>query len=234
MKFSPVFLAIMLAGSLCFADAPKTKEDFLAAIRTAFESKDPEQIKALTYLQGNSAGANPVGFFYQKVLAENSAKVDSATLEEMPVDFKMERIARGKRSVVSEKPTGVVRITSKEGQDSSGTTIPYAVIDGGYYLIGIKVTDLGWKGPPDKLLNISVTGKGASKLHIKYNTSGVDLEEESDATATAHQFYGQYISEVTLTSTDPNAHLTLKIEGNEKPYTSELIGAATVVYKKPD
>src|SRR5208282_5064831 len=114
---------------------------------------------------------------------------------------------------------------------SAAAEVPYAVIDGGYYIVGQKTTNLGWKGPLDRPFSVSVTGNGQDKVkvHIKYNASGADLESDG-----SHGFPCQYISEVAVTSVDDDVDVTLKIaDGTKTIYESKsLKGKGQILYEK--
>ena len=108
----------------------------------------------------------------------------------------------------------------------------------------------------DKHFYVSVSGKGFDKVkvRIRYNASGVDMEDDetgfgpygvaseggkSWTTSVGKPYRCQYISEVTVTSKDDDVDVTLNLDGMEKfitPfYKSEpLKGKGQIVYKKGD
>jgi hypothetical protein len=79
-------------------------------------------------------------------------------------------------------------------------------------------------------------GREKAKVHVKYNVSGVDSEEDLafNPLITTQSFPCQYISGLTVISTDDNAKLILRLPYDiTKPfYTSELNGKGQIVYKK--
>jgi len=116
--------------------------------------------------------------------------------------------------------------------------IPYGVIDGAYYILTGKSTDLGWKGPKDQQFCVALNGEGKedATLHIKYNASGVDLELDANGKG-SRTIPCQVISEVTVTSTNAKSDLTLEIfkaeDGDMKRiYESKpLKGKGQLLYK---
>jgi hypothetical protein len=122
----------------------------------------------------------------------------------------------------------------KAAAGTSSISAPYANIDGRYYLISSKSTDLHWKGPPDVSIGFAVNGPNQGKMRIlaKYNVSGVDLERSLSQPAMILR--GQYFSQITVCSEDPNADLTLTVtrEGEEIFKSQELKGVGTIEYKK--
>ena len=121
-------------------------------------------------------------------------------------------VAMGRRFEPTHPADGMLKLVnkSKDPRSSSSMEMAYAVIDGSYYLVTVKSTDLGWKGRPDKSLNVMVLGAGQDKVkvHLKYNASGVDLERDQGASAI---FPGQYVSEVTVKSDSDDVDVTLRL-----------------------
>lgn len=257
MKFPVPVLILSLFSQVCFAAPPTSKDAFVAAVRAAYASKDPKQIEkqldALTWKQGMSD--------YDRkeedttLQAEAQATLKSISLEPLPlnklalaksaIDFEKPIIAYGRRYELTAKPMGIVQIefTSKSsGSDTSSLTsqMAYSVIDGTYYILGTKSTDLGWKGPEDQQFRMALDGVGEkdATFHIKYNASGVDLERDNDGPNLIIPC--QFISEVTVTSTNDKTDLKLLIDTMEngkmkRVYESKpLKGTGQIVYKKGD
>jgi hypothetical protein len=112
--------------------------------------------------------------------------------------------------------------------------VPYAIINGSYLLVSSKSTDLHWSGPPDVNIGFVVIGRGQDKvkIQVRYNASGVDLEQGfSDPSAT---FWGQYISEIVVTSQDERTDVTLAVtRGGKEIYKSgRLKGKGELKYKR--
>jgi hypothetical protein len=96
--------------------------------------------------------------------------------------------------------------------------------------VGVKTTDVGWKGPPDRPFGVALDGVGQDKVkfNLKFNASGVDLESD-----VPHEVIGQYITEATVTSVDDSVDVTLRIyDGKKSIYISRLKGKGEIDYKK--
>lgn len=238
MKPAALLLLILLPA-ISRADPPKTQEAFIAALRSAFQAQDIPRIHQLTWEQGMSDFDKDQQQMMLPMMLKQSAGVASITLGPLPPDFMDTPVAWGRRIEVTHKPDGMVKLVEiPKDQNSSGEMdMPYAVIDGAYYLVTSKTTDLGWKGPQDKSLNVSVLGAGQDKvkIHIKYNASGVDLE--MDPLSPSIGFAGQYITEVTVKSDSDDTNVTLKLlDEKGQPYyqSAPLKGKGEIDYKKGD
>ena len=144
-------------------------------------------------------------------------------------------IQRGKKIEPTYTPIGLIQTKYKDaGNGMNSTSAPYAVIDGKYFLISSKSTDLGWSGPPDKTITFMVMGRGQNKVQIKakWNASGVDQERIFKSPSS--NFMGQFFEEVTVTSTEDDTDVTLTIlEAGKKVFQSEpLKGKGTLEYKR--
>lgn len=235
MRLLPLIAYLLLAATaLSFAAEPTTPDQFIAAFRKAFEEKSPEKLAALTYTVGMTEA--------DKTMLANSTKnafsdkeIESISLVPLPPDFETVFILRGKKIEPTATPEGQIQVKYKAtGNGINTTNLPYAIIDGQYFLTGIKITDLGWNGPPDKTITFMVMGTGQDKVQIKakWNASGVDQERTFHTPSS--NFMGQYFEEITVTSTEDNTNVTLTLmEDSKKIYTSEpLKGKGTLHYKK--
>ena len=241
MKKHLLGLLALCVCTTCFAEPPKTKEDFLAAVRAAYEAKDIQRIHELTWKKGMSEEDKKTSEATLPRLLK-SMEIENITLAPLTPYFANPHVAFGKRTEPTYPPIAVLEFTCKnQGKDFTSYTmsLPYAAIDGSYYVVAEKTTDLGWKGPKDEQLGVTVWGKGWDKvaIHIKYNASGVDLERNQ--TAMSSLFVGQYIQEVTVTSKDDGVEdVTLRVKqaGEKEPsyISAPLKGKGQIVYKKGD
>jgi hypothetical protein len=224
----------MLAGLSAFALAEeiKTEKAFLAAIEAATKAKSAEMIVALFHQEGLSDTDKAYAVELEKQYIEFApGELESVALRPLPEDFNPLMVSQGKKAVMTVAPTGVVELKFKETNGSSETNRPYAIVRGSYYLVGSKIVDLNWKGPPDQQLSIQIGGRGsAGKAKVKYNASGVDLTENTGGQAAA--LWGQYFDEVTLISEDPKAEITLTLKEGEKEIfrSAPLKGAGKIQY----
>ena len=193
-----------------------------------------EALAALTYTEGMSD-------FDKEQVAKGRSRmiiqeqIEGVSLEPLPNGFRPFQIFRGLKVEPTYPPTGMVKISFKvEGGRKAASSAPYAIVDGKYFLVGAKSTDLGWKGPPDKQLSFAVSGKGADRaqIRLKWNSSGVD--QEANSATPSSTFMGQYIQEVSATSESNDADVTLKVsEGGSEVFTSKpLKGKGTVKYER--
>lgn len=233
MKSLLTAACLFSALSLCAAQ-PASEEEFKAAYRMAMSERSVEKLEALTYTVGMSEQDKVTA---AKMVAYLPAgrEIESVQLKALPADFPRENIARGKRIEMTAPPVGMVEVVFAKGGDGMDkTSTPYAIVDGKYYVVGAKTTNLNWSGPPDKTLSFIVTGSGVGDAHIKvrWNASGVDIEREFSQPSSS--FLGQHIEQVTVTSSDPSTDLILLVrEKGEEIYKSEpLKGAGTLEYKR--
>ena len=171
-----------------------------------------------------------------------SMEIENIAFAPLTPYFMNPHVAFGKRTEPTYPPVGVMEFTCKnQGKALTSYTmgVPYSLIDGSYYVVAEKTTDLGWKGPKDEQLGVTVWGTGWDKvdIHIKYNASGVDVEK--DQTDMSSLFVGQYIQEVTVTSKDDTVDdVTLRVKqaGEREPsyISAPLKGKGQIVYKKGD
>lgn len=171
------------------------------------------------------------------MVAASPLPVDSIALVPLPAGFETVQVANGKMYEPNIAPLGGLQLNrqSADGNTKSSSMLPYGTLNGEYYLVASKATDLGWKGPKDQQLNFLVMGPGQDKVKIKYryNVSGVPMERT--AADSSIVFLGQYIESVTVTSDSDATDVTLSIQEDGKEiYTSQpLKGKGTLEYKRP-
>ena len=171
-----------------------------------------------------------VGFHF------SNGKITDVKFESNSEGKSFVNIVNGKKYEPTYPPSGQIKVTcapaGENGMTSGGDG--YAVINGKYYLITTKSTDLGWSGPKDKTLTFMVMGKGMEKMKVdaRWNTSGVD-QEKIFSNPPSCNFSGQYFESITATSTEDDTDVTLSIlEDGKQIYDSQpLKGKGTIEYK---
>jgi len=211
-------------------------EEFLETYRNAIEQKDQAKLLSLYYTDGCSETDKKMleaiaGFHF------SNGKIINVKFDSNPEGKSFVNIVNGKKYEPTYPPSGQIKITSApaggNGMTSGGDG--YAIINGKYYLITTKSTDLGWSGPKDKTLTFMVMGKGMEKVKVdaKWNVSGVD-QEKVFSNPPSCNFPGQYFQSITATSTEDDTDVTLSIlEGGKQIYESQpLKGKGTIEYKR--
>ncbi len=237
MKRLTCLLLGLFAHVTCLAAPPRTEEAFFAAVRAAYEAKDIAKIHALTWEKGISDWDRKMTERTLPMVLKSFDTVEKLTDVPIPADFPETRIGFGKRTEPTHPITGVVEVSVKShGQNTASQKmiVPYAIIDGGYYMVTGKTTDLHWNGPKDRQLGVTINGKGWDQvaIHIKYNASGVPVERTQKAMSTI--FVGQYLEEVTVVSDRDDVDVILLLrEGGEQIYESQpLKGKGQIHYKR--
>lgn len=221
--------------SLC-AFAQETPETFLKSVAEALNEQNAAKLDALLYTVGMSEADKQMVKSSQQHLLNNPG-VDTIELQPLPEDFQSVFIVHGKRIEPTALPAGIVSIKYKQaGNGMTSISFPYATVEGRFYLIGARSTDLNWKGPEDKNIGFMILGKEADKLKgkVKWNASGVDLEKP--ITTSSVSFLGQYIEGVTITSDHDDTDVTITILENGNPIfkSDPLKGKGTLEYKRPN
>jgi len=231
-KVLPLLLAVFCINHL-HADAG---EEFLTTYRNAIEQKDKAKLLSLYYTDGCSESdmkmlEGTVGFHF------SDGKITEVKFEPTPASMNLVNIANGKKYEPTYPLFGQIKINyapvAGNGMTSGGDG--YAVINGKYYLITAKSTDLGWSGPKDKTLTFMVMGTGMEKVKVqaKWNVSGVD-QERVFSNPPSCNFPGQYFESITATSSEDDTYVTLSIlEDGKQIYESKpLKGKGTIEYKR--
>ncbi|PTX95101.1 hypothetical protein DB345_12465 [Spartobacteria bacterium LR76] len=228
---------LVFSFSLSLNAAPKSPDDLRAALQQACSGKDRTAFDRLICMDGLSeSDKTRMGRVFDMVAA-SPLPIDSITLVLLPAGFETVQIANGKMYEPNIAPLGGLQLNrqSADGNTKSSSMLPYGTLNGEYYLVASKATDLGWKGPKDQQLNFMVMGQGQDKVKIKYryNVSGVSMERT--ATDPSIVFLGQYIESLTVTSDSDATDVTLSIrEDGKEIYASQpLKGKGTLEYKRP-
>ena len=230
-----ITIAVIINSTLLLASEPKSPEDFIAAFRTVIKEKSTEKLAALTYLVGaTDADKEQVKRVAQQVIFTDK-EIDSISLQPLPEDYQSVYIMRGMKLEPTYPPSGIIQTKySGTGNGLNSTSSPYAVIDGKYFLVTSKRTDLGWTGPEDKIITFMVMGRGQDKVQVKakWNASGVD--QERIFKSPSDNFLGQHFNQITVTSTDDDTDVTLTVlEAGKEIFVSQpLKGKGVLEYKK--
>lgn len=207
---------------------------FASALKAAITEKDDQKLEALIYHEGASPEDKQRMTAMLQRLYFNGKEVESINFEPLPSDFESVLIIQGRKVEPTSPPKGMVNVTFKGAVNGQGNSSgAYAVVDGKFYLVGMKSTDLGWKGPPDKNIGFSIVGQGASglKIHGIWNASGVELKREFKETGLT--FWGQHFEELSVTSDKEDCDVTVTITEDGKTIFSETLkGRGVVRYKK--
>ena len=207
---------------------------FTSALRTAITEKDDQKLEALIRFDGASPEDKRRMTSMLRMTLMNGKDVDEISLVPLPSDFDSVLVVRGKKIEPTATPKGMIKVTFKgAGQGPKESSSAYTVVDGKFFLVGMKSADLGWKGPLDKNIGFSVVGQGSSGLQIQgvWNASGVQLKKtfkESSIT-----FWGQHFEELKVTSGNDDCDVTVTITEDGKEIHSEsLKGKGVLQYKK--
>jgi hypothetical protein len=209
-------------------------EPFTSALRTAITEKDDQKLAALIHFDGASAEDKQRMTSMLQMTLMNGKDVDEISLVPLPSDFDSVLVVRGQKIEPTATPKGMVKVTFKgAGQGLKETSSAYTVVEGKFHLVGMKSTDLGWKGPPDKNIGFSIVGNGSSGLLIDgvWNASGVQLKKAFKEPGIT--FWGQHFEELNVTSGSDDCDVTVTItEDGEAIYSEPLKGKGALQYKK--
>jgi hypothetical protein len=212
MKIFPCLLTLvcLTTGHLLAAGAASV-EELRATLQDAVTEHKIPAIRDLYYAEGMTnediaATERPLH------LALSEGTVTDVIVAPLPPGFQTSTVALGLKTELLHAPQGLISLAFTDMRTGlKGLSLPYAQIDGRYYLIGTRVTDLQWQGPRDQSLGYTVNGPGQHKITVlvKWNASGVDLEYQTDAAFAT--LLGQHFNEVIVTSTDSAADLILTL-----------------------
>jgi len=220
---------------------PETKEEFVEACKAAWESGQIEKLNELTYTEG-ATEADKERLAKSRAVGMSGTKIESAKLLPMPEDFQSVTVGKGMKWEPTYMPTGFLKLELlREEKKNGAISIPYAVIDRKYYLLGTKSTDLDWKGPPDVLLTYELTSPKAIDVEVEYSWNASGLDQTRKITFPVKGFVGnglqgQQINWLKVTTNSPDSTLTLSLAKDRKEHfkSQPLSGIGTIEYKKPD
>ena len=229
-----VAISLFLVTPAAIAVEAVSEAQFTSNLRAAISEKDDQKLQALIQFDGASPQDKQRMTSMLRMTLMNGKDVDEITLVPLPSDFDSVIVFRGQKIEPTATPKGMIKVTFKgTGQGPKESSSAYTVVDGKFFLVGMKSTDLGWKGAPDKNIGFSVVGQGSSGLQIHgvWNVSGVQLKKtfkESSIT-----FWGQYFEELSVTSISDDCDVTVEITEDGKPiYSEPLKGKGALQYKK--
>jgi len=160
----PILIVLWGSCPLSVWAQSSTPEEFIAAYRIAVQEKDPDKIKALTYSVGMS------DYDQQEVAKHlndifNDKEIAAITLEPMQAKLKPQNIINGRKLEPTYPSAGVVKIQYKPVISGTTTTTsasyrPYAIIDGHYFFVPMKTTEVS--------MQIYSLGPGSDSADNKY------------------------------------------------------------------
>jgi hypothetical protein len=207
---------------------------FKNALRTAITEKDDQKLEALIYFEGAGPEDKQRITSMLRTMYFNGKDVEAIRFEPLPKDFESVLIVQGRKIEPTTQPKGMINVKFKGSENGQGNSSgPYAVVDGKFYLVGMKSIDLGWKGPPDKNIGFTVVGQGAAELQISgvWNASGVELRKEFKEKGIT--FWGQHFKELNVTSVNDACDVTVTItEDGKVVYSEPLKGKGVLQYRK--
>ncbi|MDB6024442.1 MAG: hypothetical protein JWM68_665, partial [Verrucomicrobiales bacterium] len=225
-------LILALTHSL-FAGGTDSVDALVGEVKAAFAAKDAKRIEALIYDKGMSESDRKLAFsqFPGLFLAGKVEKIETAPLDP---DTKLVFVHLGKKYSPTYQPIGTIVIHHKLDKGSSETAMQYAAVAGKYYLVTSKSEDLKWKGPADTGLSLMITGgnQDLTNIKVKYNQSGVNGEESLKYPS--FSIWGQYIDEVSFTSTkdDYEGSIIVSAAGKEVARSEVFHGKGNFKYKR--
>lgn len=236
MKTTAQLLLLSIALThFAFGDPPKTEAELISQYRDAISTNDAAKLADLTYREGMSEQDLAMSTRGHEMLLKMSGEIDDVVLQPLPDDFQTVAIMRGKKIEMTAPPKGLVHLKFKDGPTGgNSTSTPYTIVDGLYYLIGPKTTDLDWQGPPDKNIGFMVIGQGQDNVDIvvEWNASGV--LQSRKFTEPSSTFWGQHINSVTVVSDSDDTDVKITVlENGETIHESEALkGQGKLEYKR--
>jgi hypothetical protein len=220
MKFLPPTLAVLFAVVPLSTRAQQSSpEEFIAAYKTAMQEKSVDKLKALTYSVGvNESDKSQVNSSAPSIF--NDREIGRISLEPLPPDYKLVSFWNGKKFEPTYPPVGMIKIQYKEAAPGAPSSYwrPYAIINGNYFLVATKSTDVPMKtyplGPgsdsPDNEYHFVVVKQG----NVGFETLSYGLVKFSTG-----QIVGMF----------PCAY---KFEGNDDSWPLQNAQAAQVYWSK--
>jgi hypothetical protein len=229
-----LFITLLTLNHGAIATEADGAAQFKGNLSAAISEKNDQKLEALIYFGGASPQDKQRMISMLRMVLLSGKEVEEISFAPLPSDFDPVLVVRGQKIEPTAKPKGMVRLTLKgAGQGPKESSNAYAIVDGKFLLVGMKSTDLGWKGPPDKNIGFSVVGQGSAGLQIQgmWNASGVQMNKafkESSIT-----FWGQHFDELNVTSASDDCDVTVTItEDGKEIYSEPLKGKGVLQYKK--
>jgi hypothetical protein len=208
-------------------------EAFIRALGAAIDAGDIRMLEKLTCFDGAGEDDRRRMSNSLRMTLINGRKAGGISLMPLPDDFEPVLIVQGRKIEPTAPPRGMVRVVFKDaGQGGAESSMPYAVVGGAHLLVGLKSTDLQWRGPPDRNISYSIRGSGADGLHIHgiWTASGVRMEKTFKTANLT--FWGRQFEEFTVTSDNGACDVTLVIkEGDEMVFSGPLKGKGVLQYR---
>ncbi len=227
-------VSLCMFTSVASAAEAAASAHFIGALREAITENDQQKLEALTFFEGASPQDKQRTSSMLRMLFMSGKDVEVISLEPLPSDFESVIIMRGQKIEPTAPSVGMVQITFKGAAQGQGNAASaYTIVGDKFFLVGMKSTDLGWKGPPDRNIGYSIVGQGASGVKVEgaWNASGVPLKKAFKETSLT--FWGQYIEELKVTSDHGDCDVTVTItEDGKAIHTEPLKGKGVLLYKK--
>jgi hypothetical protein len=231
--FTTVIAIFTLTHGAIAAEADGAAK-FKDNLRAAITKKDNQKLEELIYSEGSSPADRQRMSSMLRMMLLNGKEVEEISLEPLPSDFDTVLIVRGQKLEPTATPVGMVKVSLKgDGPSPTQSSSAYAIVEGRFLFVGLKSTDLGWKGPPDKNIGFSVVGTGSAELQIHgvWNASGVQLKKTFKERSIT--FWGQHFEEINVTSGNDDCDVTVTITEDGKDVHSETLkGKGVLQYKK--
>ncbi len=228
---SCLFAFLLLVRSV--AGQIDSEADFLRAVRTACEEKNAAKLDAMTYTVGMSP-EDKEGLAQRGEILSGIGTITAVSVQPVTADVQSTFILKGRKYEPTYAPVGEVRIESEQTSGNGWISLPYAVIDGHYFIVTSKSTPVQTSGPPDVNIGFMVVGPGQDKVAIeaRYSVSGKETERSFQSPSSS--FIGQYISQITVTSDRPETDVTLTVlqDGREIYQSAPLRGVGKLKYRR--
>jgi len=216
---------LRLTFTLLFAITPlstwaqsSSPTEFIAAYRTAIQEKSPEKLNAITYSVGMSeADKNQLASHLDTIF--NDKPIGEISLESLPATFKSFVIMNGKKLEPTYPPAGMIKIQYETVNGaSSSSSRAYAIIDGRYFLVPNKITDVP--------VHIYPLNPGSDSPDNDYRFV---VQKEGDAGAETLVYGFMSLSAGRVVWTIPCAY---KLEGADDTWPLKSAQAAHVYWSK--
>ena len=227
-----IVLFTIIVNSLLSAGLDSA-DKLVGAIQLAIDSRDAKAIESLVYDVGMTESDKKLAFFAIPDLFFNIPVVKIELASVGPEELREFYIHKGRKYSPTFKPLGKVSIHQKKDRFTGVGGMPYALINGKYFLVSVKSEDIGWNGPPDKNIGwmVSTFTPGVKNVRYRYNVSGVDMKDVTEYPSSS--FWGQRIDEVIFDSIsdDFKGYIVILENGKEVDKSGEFTGRGSFTYK---